>query len=143
MGSISPTLSPAAAIASASPLHAAPGGYLLVVDDEPAIRRLVSLMIARDGYVIRPAGDGQEALDITRDAPPSLILLDLHMPVMDGWEFLDEYEKQPGHHAPIVIFSSRADDLRANVRSRVADCLQKPVTRDLLLQTLRRLWPPA
>ena len=58
----------------------------------------------RRGVPCAQAGNGQAALDVLDEFRPDLILLDLRMPVMDGWEFVRTYRKLPGPHAPIIAF---------------------------------------
>jgi DNA-binding response OmpR family regulator len=61
---------------------------VLVVDDEPDLRDLLSRRLLADGFAVDTAADGPEALEMIREAPPDLLLLDLMMPGMDGWELL-------------------------------------------------------
>jgi two-component system, NtrC family, response regulator len=115
---------------------------LLVVDDEPAIGRLIALMLARSGILVQFAASGYEALTLIRTAPPALVLLDLNMPVMDGEAFLDEYEHLPAPRPPVVLFTAMREDAIQRVSSRVAAVLQKPVVKERLLQTIRQYWQP-
>src|SRR6188508_1781034 len=62
------------------------GSTILVVDDERNIVQLARLYLRNEGYQVETAANGREALDKVRQTSPSLILLDLMMPVMDGWE---------------------------------------------------------
>jgi two-component system, chemotaxis family, chemotaxis protein CheY len=77
---------------------------ILVIDDDESIRQIVHLFLSDEGYEVIEAANGQAALDALEDFRPSLILLDLRMPVMDGWEFARRYRLMPGPHAPIVAF---------------------------------------
>jgi CheY-like chemotaxis protein len=115
-------------------------GYLLIVDNEPMIRRLIALMLARTDVVVHEAANGGEALAMVRAQPPALILLDLTMPVMDGWRFLDEYEHLPAPRAPVLLFTSHIGGVDQALRSRVAAVLPKPVLRDKLLEVIRLFW---
>ena len=74
----------------------------MVVDDEPDTVDLVSLVLEGEGYEIMPAYTGREALDMLSDAKPDLILLDVKMPNMDGFEFLDQV-KSSGFFSNIPV----------------------------------------
>jgi CheY-like chemotaxis protein len=117
--------------------------YLLVVDDEPAIRTLVALMLARSGIPVRGVANGQEALAAIDTAPPALILLDLRMPVMDGLNFLTAYDQLPVPRPPVVIFSAHVDSLAPHVCAQVAAVLVKPVVKDKLLDVIGQHWQPS
>ena len=80
---------------------------VLVVDDDPDIRELVCWALTDEGYSVVEARNGQEALDAVQQAAPDAILLDLGMPVMDGWTFVREYRTgQVCDGVPIVIMSA-------------------------------------
>ena len=81
-----------------------PGERVLVVDDDESIRQIVSIFLTDEGYEVLGVANGQVALDIIDQFRPDIILLDLRMPVMDGWEFVRCYRAQPGPHAPIIAF---------------------------------------
>lgn len=114
-------------------MHDAAVRRVLVVDDDEGIRELVVTALAEEGYAVRSAGDGQEALAVLDQYDPQLILLDMRMPVMDGWQFAKSYRERPGHHAPIVICTA-ALDVRRDAREIGADgFLGKPFQLDELL----------
>ncbi|MCL5958095.1 MAG: response regulator [Chloroflexi bacterium] len=79
---------------------------VLVVDDDDSIRELVSLALSDEGYDVVSAPDGAMAFDLIAERQPNVILLDLRMPIMDGWEFLDAYRKRPGPHAPVIALTA-------------------------------------
>ena len=102
-------------------------------------------MLQRDGWTVSEAGNGQEALDIVAHAPPQLILLDLTMPVMDGFAFLHELRLRPGcADIPVVVLTAR--DLDADERKRLdgADRVLSKGQTNLrqLAGELRSLTPP-
>lgn len=106
---------------------------VLVVDDDEGIRELVVTALAEEGYAVRSASDGEEALAVLDQYDPQLILLDMRMPVMDGWQFAKSYRERPGHHAPIVICTA-ALDVRRDANEIGADgFLGKPFQLDELL----------
>jgi CheY-like chemotaxis protein len=68
---------------------------VLVADDEPLIRALVTIAFEAEGYDVDTAADGAEALEKACQQPPQVIVLDLMMPVMNGWDFLEAWQRQP------------------------------------------------
>ena len=82
---------------------------VLVVDDDAAIRQFIQMALEGSGYEVATAEDGQEALAAVRAAPPRVILLDMRMPVMDGWAFTRAYREMPPPHAPIVVLTAARD----------------------------------
>ncbi|MCJ2107687.1 response regulator [Methylobacterium sp. E-041] len=83
-------------------------GDVLVVDDDVDMRERLRTVLERSGWLVREAGDGVEALDRVREATPRLVLLDLTMPVMDGFAFLHRLRSMPGcADIPVVVLSAR------------------------------------
>ena len=82
---------------------------ILIVDDDSDIRDLIEIVLAGEGYDVRTAADGVAALEVVEQSPPKLILLDMRMPVLDGWEFARRYRAGPGPHAPIVVLTAARD----------------------------------
>ncbi len=88
-----------------SPSSASP--IVLVVDDDPDILEALSEILEAEGFQIRRARHGKEALERLEPDPPQLILLDLMMPVMDGWEFAHQLRLRPGGlNIPIIVLSA-------------------------------------
>lgn len=112
---------------------------VLVVDDDEHIRQLVGYALELEGYEVIAASHGQAALDSLERLSPSLILLDIMMPVMDGRQFSREYHRRPGPHAPIVVLtaSSKAAGCAAEVGA--ADYLAKPFDIHSLLKSVDKL----
>jgi two-component system OmpR family response regulator len=79
---------------------------VLVVEDEPAVREFLTVALCDLGYQAIAAPDGARALDLLDAVSPDVILLDLFMPVMSGFEFASVYRQRPGQHAPIVVCSA-------------------------------------
>ncbi len=85
--------------------HAHP--VVLVVDDDPDILEALSEILEAEGFQIRRARHGKEALERLEPEPPQLILLDLMMPVMDGWEFAQQLRlRSPLQDIPIIVLSA-------------------------------------
>ncbi|MBI3966085.1 MAG: response regulator [Chloroflexi bacterium] len=78
---------------------------ILLVDDDDDVRELVTMVLEVEGYVVESAESGFVALDRLRSLEPSVILLDMNMPGMNGWEFAHSYRAQAGPYAPVVVFT--------------------------------------
>jgi CheY-like chemotaxis protein len=87
----------------------APRRRILVVDDDESIRQFIEMALADRGYEIVTAEHGRAALERINAARPDLILLDMRMPVMDGWAFAQAYAKTPEPHAPVVVLTAARD----------------------------------
>jgi response regulator RpfG family c-di-GMP phosphodiesterase len=102
---------------------------LLIVDDEPDVRRLCRLTLQADTRTCHEAGDGREALTAIQAAPPDLVLLDIDMPVMKGVEVLRRLrEAPPVPHLKVIMFSGRAsaDEMSQMLLAGADDYLTKP-----------------
>jgi len=112
---------------------------VLVVDDDPDILQTLALCLSSEGYQVLMASNGQEALELLRREKPSVILLDLMMPVMDGWQFVTEMDQRGWRKAPLLILSAdRAVQGHAN-RLRADAFLAKPFDLDELLGKVSQL----
>jgi PAS domain S-box-containing protein len=98
-------------------------GDVLVVDDDPDLRRRIRALLEEDGWTVAEAGDGAEALERVARAVPRLVLLDLAMPVMDGFAFLQALRERPGcADIPVVVLTAR--DLTGEERRRLRGASQ-------------------
>ena len=109
---------------------------ILVVDDEQDVRLFLELMLKTAGYEVDCAGDGQEALTRIAERSYDLMLLDLMMPVMDGWQVLD---RLGGKKPPTVLVLSAAADPNRAARAGAAACVSKPFSVRVLLDVCARL----
>jgi CheY-like chemotaxis protein len=120
---------------------------ILVVEDDEAIRGLVSEVLRDDGYDVSEAANGVEALAYVGGHRPDLIVLDLMMPVMDGWAFVEACRRnQSCRQVPIVVTSASHDLPRTAERLRaygVRTCLAKPFDVDGLLALVELYAPSA
>ena len=110
-------------------------GDVLVVDDDADMRHRLRTVLERNGWSVREAGNGCEALDQVTRGVPRLVLLDLTMPVMDGFSFLDRLRGVPGcADVPVVVLSAR--EVTAAERSRLGEAEQVLRKGDASLQDL-------
>ncbi|MGH7318414.1 MAG: response regulator, partial [Candidatus Rokuibacteriota bacterium] len=116
---------------------------VLVVDDDVALRELLRRILEREGYRVLEAENGRAALQRIREEPPGVILLDLMMPEMDGFEFVTELRKQDaGRAIPIIVITAKdlTHDDHERLNGYVERILQKgAATRDALLREVREL----
>ena len=84
---------------------------VLAADDDPVIQRLLEVNLELEGYEVRLAGDGKEAVEVARTFSPDVVLLDVMMPVMDGWAACEQLRADPDlQDVPVVFLSARAQD---------------------------------
>ena len=113
-------------------------GPILVVDDDRDIQYSMEMALADEGYAVLTASDGAEALTVLQQHVPKLILLDMRMPVMDGWQFARAYRRRPGPHAPIVVVTAARDAAERAAEIEAEGVLPKPFRIDDLLQMVGR-----
>lgn len=110
---------------------------VLIVDDEPDIRATVSAMLEIEGYRVDEAINGADALRVLEDRTPDLILLDMRMPVLDGWGFANEL-RQRGHRTPIVVMTAARDAARWASEIAASAFVAKPFGFDDLISAVER-----
>ena len=106
---------------------------ILVVDDDTSIRSFVEMALDGEGYAVSTATNGAQALAVSHEVQPDLILLDMRMPVMDGWAFARTYRQQAGPHAPIVVITAATDAGERAAEIQADGFLGKPFDLDELL----------
>lgn len=113
-------------------------GRILVVDDEADIRTLLAEVLEGEGYSVATAANGMEALQSLRSSsPPCVILLDLMMPVMDGYGFCAERERDPDLAAlPVIVITAGSDVRRTDLHARAI--LGKPLQLPRLMDEIRQ-----
>jgi CheY-like chemotaxis protein len=80
---------------------------IMIVEDEPDLAEIYQTLLKKAGYSVTLAHNGKEALNLATEHPPQLILLDLRMPIMDGVEFLKEYDLKEKHpNVKVIVFSN-------------------------------------
>jgi CheY-like chemotaxis protein len=116
------------------------GPHILVVEDDEDAREAMVALLEMKGYRAVPAGNGREALDyLHRAAAPDLIILDLWMPVMDGWEFRQEQTKNPRlADIPVIVVTALSDQVEVDAN----EVIIKPVDVNRLLTTVSHYCRP-
>jgi CheY-like chemotaxis protein len=129
------TIGGVVAIASGTPVP-----QVLIVEDDLDIRDALGQILEEEGYAVATAANGQEALDRLRAGPPPrLILLDLMMPVMNGWQFRAEQRQDPTLAGiPVVVISADTNIRDKAIQLGVNEFFRKPIEISGLLQTLER-----
>ncbi|HEY6136893.1 MAG TPA: response regulator [Thermoanaerobaculia bacterium] len=117
---------------------------VLVVDDDPNIRRMIIAALRREGYQFAEAPNGKDALDIMRAQHPSVVVLDLMMPVVSGWEVLQQRETEPDlRQIPVIVVSaSRGPEIAHAVDKGICAFLPKPFDISALSALVRSCLPP-
>lgn len=112
---------------------------ILVVDDHPDLREVLALILEHHGFRVMLAADGREALKRAEECRPDLVLMDLMMPRMDGYQATAALNHNGEHPVPVVaITASRVE--RTDLLNRgFSDLLQKPVRADDVVETIWRL----
>ena len=117
------------------------GASILVVDDDPGIVGFLGLALVDEGYSVRSAANGKDALEQVAQSQPDLILLDMNMPIMDGWEFCQQLRGRGAAYGsiPIVVMTAARD---AATRAREVSAqgfLGKPFDLEHLFEMVNTL----
>jgi excisionase family DNA binding protein len=120
--------------------HAGP--LVLVVDDDARIREYMRVNLEMEGYTVREAGSGDEALQALEDQAPDLVLLDVVMPGVDGWQMLQRMQERHGS-IPVIMFSGQVDERSASdAEERGArGFVGKPFDPQQLIERAKQLVP--
>lgn len=110
---------------------------ILVVDDEEAIRTLLFTVLRRRGFAVDRARHGEEAIEMMERCRYAVALVDLMMPVKNGWEVLDWMGKQPPSERPLAIVLTAGTSARDLSPDVVAGTLRKPFDVELLLDMVQ------
>jgi excisionase family DNA binding protein len=120
------------------------GPLVLIVDDDERVREYVRVNLEMEGYAVREAGSAEEGLRVLDEVSPDLILLDVMMPEVDGWEMLRRVQERHGVGAiPVVMFSGKVDEQSAQeATARGAQgFVGKPFDPQQLIEHAKQLLP--
>jgi CheY-like chemotaxis protein len=116
---------------------------VVCIEDEPGVIELIRLILERRGLKVVGAGGGVEGLQVIRQVKPSLVLLDLMMPGMDGWEVYRRMKADAMMKTiPVIIVTAKAegiDEVLAKHIAKVDDYIKKPFSLQELLQAIERV----
>jgi excisionase family DNA binding protein len=128
--------------------HSGPGGggagpVVLIVDDDEGLREYVRTRLEAEGYAVREAASAEAGLQVLEEATPDLVLLDVMMPEVDGWEMLRLVQERHGVGTiPVVMFSGKADAPADEAASRGAQgFIGKPFDPQELVDQTKQLLP--
>jgi CheY-like chemotaxis protein/signal transduction histidine kinase len=115
---------------------------VLLVDDDPLIQQLVKSALESDGFVVTIAGDGVEAIRLTKQLQPAAVLLDIRLPRLDGWDVLAQLKSDPEvSSVPIIILSVEEERARG-FSLGACEYLIKPIEPERLVDVVRRAIQP-
>jgi len=120
------------------------GPVVLIVDDDPRLREYIRVNLEMEGYSVREAGSADEGLALLEESTPDLVLLDVMMPKMDGWEMLRRVQERHGVGTiPVIMFSGKVDE---NALAEAADrgargFIGKPFDPQQLIERAKQLVP--
>ncbi|NDJ33725.1 MAG: response regulator [Chloroflexi bacterium] len=116
---------------------------VLCIEDDPAMIELVTLILKNRGYDVRGASSGQEGLDLINDFDPNLILLDLMMPDMSGWDVYTQIRANDGtREIPVIVVTAKAQNIDKVLGLRIAkvqDYIVKPFSPAELIESVEKV----
>jgi excisionase family DNA binding protein len=127
-----------------SPRRAEGRRLILIVDDDDRLREFVRVNLEMEGYAVREASNATEGLAALEDEPPDLILLDVMMPQVDGWEMLRRVQERHGVGTiPVIMFSGKIDDngLKQAATRGAQGFIGKPFNPQDLIDSTKQLVP--
>jgi CheY-like chemotaxis protein len=116
---------------------------ILIADDDVAIRRLLDRLLRIEGYETVTASNGREALDEIEREAPDLLLLDLMMPIMSGWEVYHHLRAEGPARLPIIVLTAGQRLSRAQTDLPDAEVIAKPFDLEFLLGVIKQRLSPA
>jgi len=111
---------------------------ILLVDDDPAIRKMLGLLLTGEGYTVLLAVNGGDSIEVVRTTEIDLVLLDLNMPGMDGWETFEQLASE-NPMLPIVVITARPNQHFTALAAGIGALLEKPLDLPKLFLTIRDL----
>ena len=129
---------------AAAPRRSEGRRLILIVDDDERLREFVRVNLEMEGYGVREASSAEEGLAALEEEPPDLVLLDVMMPEVDGWEMLRRVQERHGVGAiPVIMFSGKVDDdaLKRATSRGAQGFIGKPFNPQQLIETTKQLVP--
>jgi DNA-binding response OmpR family regulator len=119
------------------------GKRILCIEDEPDMIDLIRIILSRRGYTIEGAGGGKDGLRKVRETKPDLVLLDLMMPDLDGWEVYQQMKAdEKTRHIPVIVVTAKAQSIDKVLGLQIAkvdDYIAKPFSPDELIESVQRV----
>jgi len=116
---------------------------ILCIEDEPEMIDLIRLILGRRGFEVEGASGGEEGLEKIRNAPPDLVLLDLMMPDMDGWEVYQQMKAEEAtKNIPVIVVTAKAQSIDKVLGLHIAkvdDYISKPFSPQELLSSVEKV----
>jgi CheY-like chemotaxis protein len=117
--------------------------HIVCVDDDPQVLKTIRLVLEHEGFQVSMASSGREGLEAIRQLKPDLVVLDLMMPEMDGWEVYQQVKIDDAlKHIPFVIFTAKGGPIDRTIGLQIAKVdayLTKPLSPQALVQAIRRI----
>jgi excisionase family DNA binding protein len=118
------------------------GPMILIVDDDPGLRAFVRASLELEGYVVKEAGNAEEGLAAVDDEAPDLVLLDVMMPQVDGWEMLRQMQERHGAGTiPVLMFSGKVDAGAEATERGAQGFVGKPFDPQQLIASAKQMLP--
>jgi excisionase family DNA binding protein len=117
---------------------------ILIVDDDERLREFIRVNLEMEGYAVREAGSAEEGLEVLEEEPPDLILLDVMMPKVDGWEMLRRVHERHGVGSiPVIMFSGKVEEesMRTATSRGAQGFIGKPFNPQQLIESTKQLVP--
>jgi DNA-binding response OmpR family regulator len=116
---------------------------IVYIEDEPGMIDLVRLILSRKGYVVKGADGGRSGLELIRSSPPDLVLLDLMMPDMDGWEVYQQIKASDETRSiPVIVITAKAQNIDKVLGIHIAkvdDYISKPFNPQQLIDSVEKV----
>jgi CheY-like chemotaxis protein len=116
---------------------------VLVIDDDDAVCEVLREALSEDGYAVATVPHGAAALELVKHHQPAVILLDLRMPIMDGWSFAEQYRRAAKPAASLILLSALKEIEESAGRLGAAAFIRKPFELDEVVQVIERCISPS
>ncbi|MCW8858974.1 MAG: response regulator [Deltaproteobacteria bacterium] len=115
---------------------------ILIVEDEESLLKLESILLTTKGYLVQGATTGLAALEAVADEPPDLILLDIMLPELDGFEVCERLKKNPEtRHIPVILLTAKKtpEDIARGTAVGAEHYITKPFKSTMVMETIEKL----